>query len=267
MEHIRVSRLKTRVSLVVCVIDGMTSQTPLGNNTTTVFLEGTRSKAISKSNGSYIFNDLPPGEYRLVVSSEHYFQEQTLITIGTDNLIEVVQLKPLPSYPFSQGAGLIRAMLQDADGAPERNASLQATILTEECARARVMAEQLDKGAEEITLGAFTGVISAGDTYILRGRGAKAAEEIIQIAEVVEHQKRFRLKKKLTKAFARGSLLLPVQETRVTERGEAVIAFRGNRVSAFQTALVITYGSNKHLTKEVLVTEGTTANLGVIRLT
>ena len=158
MEHIRVSRLKTRVSLVVCVIDAMTSQTPLGN-TTTVFIEGTRSKAISKSNGSYIFNDLPPGEYRIMVSNEHYFHEQTLITIGTDNLIEVVQLKPLPSYPFPQGAGRHRAMLQDAAGAPVRNASLQATILTEECARARVMADQLDKGAEEITLGAFTGVI------------------------------------------------------------------------------------------------------------
>ncbi|MZQ83968.1 hypothetical protein GQF01_17790 [Paenibacillus sp. 5J-6] len=266
MEHIRVSHLKTRVSLVVCVIDAMTSQTPLGN-TTAVFLEGARSKAIHKSNGSYIFNDLPPGEYRILVSNEHYFHEQTLITIGTDNFIEVVQLKPLPSYPFSQSAGLIRAMLQDAAGAPVLHASLQAAILTEECARARVMADQLDKGAEEITLGAFTGVISAGDTYILRGRGAKAAEEQIQIAEVIEHQKRFRLKKKLTKAFARGSLLLPVQETRVTERGEAVIAFRGNRISAFQTELVITYGSNKQLKKEVLVAEGTTTNLGIIRLT
>lgn len=267
MDHIRISQLRTRVSLVVCVIDAITSKTPLGN-TTTVYLEGTRSKAIPKSNGSYIFNDLPPGEYRLTVNNEHYFEEQSLITVGTDNFIEVVPLKPLPSYPFSQGTGLIRLMLQDAAGAPVRQAGLQAMVLSEECARARVMSEQLDKGAEDITLGSFTGVMTAGDTYILRGRGAKAAEEHIRIAEVIEHQKRFRLDRKLSKAFPRGSLVLPVQETRSTERGEAVIAFRGNRMASFQTELLITYGSNKkHAVKEVLVAEGTTTNLGIIRLT
>ncbi|UKS25289.1 carboxypeptidase-like regulatory domain-containing protein [Paenibacillus sp. HWE-109] len=267
MEHIRVSQLKTRVSLVVCVIDASTSKTPLGN-TTTVYLEGTRSKAISKSNGSYIFNDLPPGDYRLTVSSEYYFPEQSLITVGTDNFIEIVQLKPLPSYPFSQGAGLIRAMLKDAAGAPIMDAKLQARIVTEECARARIMMDQADKGALEVTLGSFTGTIAAGDAYILRGRGAKPAEEHIRIVEVLEYQKRFRLERKLTKAYTRGSLLLPVQETRSTERGEAVIAFRGNRIQAFQTELIITYGKDRsELTKEVLVSEGMTTNLGVIRLT
>lgn len=267
MDHIRVSQLKTRVSLVVCVIDALTSKAPLGN-TTMVYLEGTRSKAINKSNGSYIFNDVPPGDYRLTISSEYYFQEQTLITVGTDKFIEIVHLKPLPSYPFSQGTGLIRVMLHDAEGAPLQDASLQAMILTEECARARLMADQVDKGAEEVTLGSFTGAITAGDSYMLRGRGPKAAEEPIRIAEVLEHQKRFRLERKLAKAFTRGALLLPVQETRVTERGEAVIAFRGNRIPAFQTELVITYGtSGRYVMKEVLVTEGTTTNLGSIRLT
>lgn len=267
MDHIRVAQLKTRVSLVVCVIDALTSKAPLGN-TTTVYLEGTRSKAISKSNGSYIFNDVPPGDYCLTIRGEYYFQEQTLITIGTDNIIEIVQLKPLPSYPFSQGTGLIRLMLLDEEGTPLRDASLQAMILTEECARARLMVDQVDKGAEEVTLGSFTGAITAGDSYMLRGRGPKTAEEHIRIAEVLEHQKRFRLEKKLAKAFTRGALLLPVQETRVTERGEAVIAFRGNRIPAFQTELVITYGtSGRHVMKEVVVTEGTTANLGSIRLT
>lgn len=266
MDHIRVSQLKTRVSLVVCVIDAITSQTPLGN-TTTVYLEGTRSKAIRKSNGSYIFNDLPPGDYRLMVSNEHYFQEQTLITVGTDNFIEIVQLKPLPSYPFSQGTGLIRVMLQDAAGAPLRDAQLQALILSEECARARIMADQVDKGALEVTLGSFTGVIAVGDSYLLRGRGSKAAEEQIRIALVLEHQKRFRLEKKLTKGFTRGALLLPIQESRATDKGEAVIAFRGNRIPSFQTELAITYGEDRrHILKEVFVAEGTTTNLGIIQL-
>ncbi|MDD9266897.1 hypothetical protein ACFPES_07605 [Paenibacillus sp. GCM10023248] len=266
MDPIRISQLRTRVSLVVCVVDAITSRAPLGN-TTTVYLEGTRSKAINKSNGSYIFNDLPPGEYRLKVSNEHYFEEQTLIAVGTDNFIVVVQLKPLPSYPFSSGTGLIRFMLQDAAGAPVRHAGLQATVVSEECACARVMAEQLDKGAEVITLGSFTGVIAAGDTYLLRGRSVQATEELIRIAEVIEHQKRFRLDRKLSATFARGTLLLPVQETRSTERGEAVIAFRGNRIAAFQSELLITYGPNgRHVVKDVQVAEGTTMNLGIIRL-
>ncbi|OCT11383.1 hypothetical protein A8709_06830 [Paenibacillus pectinilyticus] len=267
MDQIRISQLKSRVSLVVCVIDALTSQAPLGN-TTTVHLEGTRSKAIRKSNGSYIFNDLPPGDYRLVVQSEFYFQEYRNITVETRNFLETVQVKPLPSYPFSQGAGLIRLMLHNAAGAPIRDARLLSTVLTEDCARARLMVDQADKGTLEVTLGSFTGSVVAGDAYLLRGRGAKASEEIIRISEVLEHQKRFRLANPLTNAFTRGAMLLPVQETRSTDRGEAVIAFRGNRIPSFQTELVITYGEQgKHEIKEIEVAEGTTANLGKICFT
>jgi hypothetical protein len=267
VEQIRISQLKSRVSLVVCVIDALTSQAPLGNSTI-VHLEGTRSKAIRKSNGSYIFNDLPPGEYRLLVQSEYYFHERTNITIGTDNFIEVVQLKPLPSYPFSQGAGLIRVMLRNSAGAPIRDARLQSAVLTEDCARARLMVDQADKDSLEMTLGSFTGAVVAGDVYMLRGRGPKAAEELIRISEVLEYQKRFRLANPLGKVFTRGAMLLPVQETRSTERGEVVVAFRGNRIPSFQAELVISYGAdNRHVIEEVVVAEGTTTNLGTICLT
>ncbi|WNR44093.1 peptidase associated/transthyretin-like domain-containing protein [Paenibacillus roseipurpureus] len=267
MDPIRLSQLKSRVSLVVCVIDALTSQAPLGN-TTTVHLEGTRSKAIRKSNGSYIFNDLTPGDYRLVVQSDYYFQAWKNIAVTTHNVIEVVQLNPIPSYTFSPGAGLIRCMLRDAAGAPIRDAHLQSTVLTEDCARARLLTDGADKGALEVTLSSFTGTIVAGDTYLLRGRGVKAAEEIIRISEVLEHQKRFRLVDGLKKAYARGALLLPVQETRSTQRGEVAIAFRGNRTSTFQTDLVITYGVNgRHVIEEITVSEGTTANLGTLVLT
>ncbi|MDR6553381.1 carboxypeptidase-like regulatory domain-containing protein [Paenibacillus qinlingensis] len=268
MDQIRISQLRSRVSLVVCVIDALSSGAPLGNKTT-VHLEGSRSKAIRKSNGSYIFNDLSPGEYRLSVQSEYYFQEQTNITVGTHNFIEVVQLKPLPSYPFSQGAGLIRVMLQNAAGAPICDAHLQSTVLTEDCARARLMVDQADKGAMEMTLGSFTGGIVAGDVYLLRGRGSQASEEVIRISEVLEHQKRFRLLNPLTQSYSRGAMLLPVQETRSTERGEVAIAFRGNRIPTFQTDLVITYGAggkHSHSIQDLAVAEGTTTNLGTIRL-
>ncbi|KRF07214.1 hypothetical protein ASG89_17895 [Paenibacillus sp. Soil766] len=266
MDQIRISQLRSRVSLVVSVIDALTAQAPLGN-TTTVHLEGTRSKAIRKSNGSYIFNDLSPGEYRLSVHSEYYFQTWKDISVNTHNFIEVVQMRPLPSYPFSQGAGLIRFMLQNAAGSPIRDAHLQSTVLTEDCARARIMVDQADKGASEVTFGSFTGGIVAGDVYLLRGRGSQPAEEVIRISEVLEHQKRFRLANPLMKSHMRGAMLLPIQETRSTERGEVVIAFRGNRIPTFHTDLVITYGTDsEHKIKDLAVAEGTTTNLGTIHL-
>ncbi|MFC5449795.1 hypothetical protein [Paenibacillus aestuarii] len=266
MDNIRVSHFKTRVSLVVGVIDPMTAGAPLGNSTT-VHLEGARSKAIRKANGSYIFNDLVPGEYHLFVRNENYFDEQRHITVGTGNMMVFIQLNPLPSYPFSPGAGLIRLMLRDEAGAPCQEAKLAAVITNEACTRARVMMEQADKGTDEVLLGSFTGIVTVGDSYLLRGRGAKAADERIRIAEVQEYQKRFRLEQRLAKSFARGSLLLPVQESRVTERGEAALAFRGARVPAFQVDLTITYGQGlRHEMKGIAVTEGTVTNLGVIRL-
>jgi len=266
VDNIRVSHLKTRVSLVVCVIDAITAGAPLGNSTT-VHLEGARSQAIRKANGSYIFNDLVPGEYRLSVRNENYLDEQRLVTVETGNKMVFVQMNPLPAYPFSPGAGLIRFMLRDAAGAPLQEAKLTAVITSEECTRARVMMEQADKGTDEVLLGSFTGIVTVGDSYLLRGRGAKAADELIRIADVQEYQKRFRLGQKLAKSFGRGSLLLPVQESRVTERGEAVLAFRGARVPAFQVDLAITYGQGqRHEMKDITVTEGTVTNLGVIRL-
>ncbi|RTE09435.1 DUF2012 domain-containing protein [Paenibacillus whitsoniae] len=267
MEQLRVSHLKSRVSLVVGVVDSLTSQSPLGN-TTTVHLEGTRSKAIRKTNGSYIFNDLTPGTYLATVTSEYYFQEQVRISIGSTNAIAVVQLSPKPSYPFSPGTPLIRMMLHSSAGTPLQGAELQAVVQSEDGARARLMTEQAERGSEELTLGSFTGGVLAGDTYLLRGRGGKASEEMIRIAEVLEHQKRFRLMDKLTKAYARGALLMPVQMTRSTERGEVVIAFRGNRIPDFTADLMISYGSaSQQVIKEVAVAEGATTNLGTVCLT
>ncbi|MEW9700890.1 hypothetical protein [Paenibacillus sp. SI8] len=268
MEHIRVAHLKTRVSLVACISDSLTSEAPLGT-ATTVYLDGIRSKAISKSNGSYIFSDLPQGDYTLCVNTEHYFPEQRSISIGTANSFQFVQLMPLPSYPFSPGTGLIRVVLQDEKGAPMKDASLTATMLTEECAAARLMLDQIDKGDTELILGSLTGIISVGDCFLLRGRSSKETQEVIRIAEVLESQKRFRLENPVKHAFNRGALLLPVQQTRSTERGEAVLAFRGGRIPEFQVQLEIARGASRkpNVLKEVRVAEGTTTNLGKIQLT
>jgi hypothetical protein len=265
MELLRIAQMKTRISFVVCLKDSFTSEAPIGNQIT-VYVEGIRSKPIVKPNGSYIFSDLPEGQYRLHVQAEHYFAESIDFLAGTSNSVEYVSLLPLPSYPFKQGDTLMRMVLKDDKGLPIQDAHLSATVQTEDCVRARLAQDKAEKGADEITVSALTGKMGVGDRFMIQGRSAKAGEESLQIVQVLEYNKRFRLDQPLTRSYSRGSLLLPIVQARSTQRGEVVLAFAGCRIKNFQIELKIAYGAHgEHtLLKEVMAEEGTSNNLGTL---
>ncbi|UJF34070.1 hypothetical protein [Paenibacillus hexagrammi] len=267
MELKREIRFSSRVSLVISLLDAWTCQAPIGK--ITLELEGVRTKAVNKSNGSYIFSDLPHGDYILRVNAEHYFDIQVPLSTNLVRMIEHIPLQPLPSYPFSQGATLIRAILQDQNGSPIRGARVTATVESEECASARLMSEKVEKGADLLTVGSVIGAITAGSSFVLRGRGAKAADEWICIKEVLEFQKRLQLQQPLEGSFSRGAVLLPVIQTRSTERGELVLPFRTGRNSSFGVNITIARegGESRRLLKEVMVSEGAVTNLGTQVLT
>ncbi|MCD1260485.1 hypothetical protein B5M42_016920 [Paenibacillus athensensis] len=267
MEELRMTRLKSRVSLVVSLSDAYTGAAPVGLRDMQVQLEGIRSKAIGKSDGSYIFSDLQEGDYRLLVHAEHYFALAAPIRVDANHLIQHLSLQPLPSYPFQQGTTLIRLGLRDEAGRPVAGAQLTAAVLTEDCVKARLMQDRAEPGTSELAVGSLTGRIGIGDLFTLRGRGLKEVEETVRIAQVLEYQKRFLLDKPLTESYARGALLLPVAQSCSTANGEAVIALAGCRVRTFQVRLEITPangGNAPTLVKEVMVEEGQATSLGTV---
>ncbi|PYI55188.1 hypothetical protein [Paenibacillus flagellatus] len=263
MEQLRIVRMRTRVSLVVWLRDGFGSGPPTDRNIE-VRLLGFPRKPIGKPDGTYVFNDLEPGDYKLAVASTYYFRETLDVSVGNANEIVHFPLVPLPSYPFRPNDTLVRAMVTDSAGRPIGGAEATATPLSEECAVGRVADEKAGKGSDEISIASLIGRIDPRDALELAGRAAKQGRERVVVSGAIEHRKRFRLDIPLSSAYARGSLVYPVYRARTTERGELAVAIAGGRTSAYplRISLDIPGGEGKTAAKEIVVTEGATTNIG-----
>ncbi|MEF3312938.1 hypothetical protein PV433_29045 [Paenibacillus sp. GYB004] len=261
MEQLRIVRMKSRVSLVVLLRDSFLAAPP-SDRKLEVRLANYPRRPVGKPDGTYIFNDLEPGEYELEIDSSYYFRETRLISVGTGNVIVQLPLLPLPSYPYRPSVTLIRAMVTDASGNPVRGALVTAALSSEECVVGRLAEEQTPEGAAEIAVSGLSVPAGCGDTFVLVGRGAKETRETVRILDTIEYQKRFRLERPLEAAYSRGSMLLPVYRTRTTERGEIAVAFPGSAVEAYPASLSVRAQDGEPAVMDVTVRQGVTVSLG-----
>lgn len=264
MESIRLARLRTRFSLAVCLLDANHTDNPRLAGAA-VTLEGVLSKPVRKASGWFIFTDLQEGTYRLNVNIPDYFSESIEIVVDAGHPVVYVPLIPLPSYPFVEGATLLRVCFRNNSGLPVAGVRLTAVVVSESCARARIAQDEVQPGAVELPLGQVTGGIAPGSLFLIRGRDPQQQGERCVVESVADRMRAVKLTKPLASAHSRGDLLLPVVETRSDERGEAVVAFPGCRAKTFDVALAIAGGAST-LAKEVTLAEGKTANLGTLHL-
>ncbi|MBO9606504.1 MAG: hypothetical protein J7639_11155 [Paenibacillaceae bacterium] len=262
METVRLVKLRNRLSLAVRVLDAHTSEAPRQTGAI-VALEGIAAKPVRKDDGWYLFTDLTEGAYRLNVTIPDYFPEQLDIRVNDAHSIVYVPLKAKPSFPFRENDTLIRVMFRDGEERPVAGLALTATVTTESCAKARLMPEQTEAGARELTVGQLAGAMLPGEGYLIQSRTGEGAAERCEIAEA--EGRTVKLKTPLVRPHARGSLLLPVLRTFSSERGEAVIAFPGHRTKAFDVRLQIEGAGGRTIEQEVTMREGATVNLGTIR--
>jgi hypothetical protein len=263
MNQLRIVRMKTRVSLVVRLRDGYTSGPP-ADRSLDVRLAGYPRKPVGKHDGTYIFNDLEPGTYRLEIASTYYFRESIDVSVGSANVIVHIPLVPLPSYPFQPNATLIRAVAVDRSGRPVADAVATATMLSEECAVGWLADEKTAKGSDEIAVAAAVGPFGVGDRFRIGGRTDKEGGEAIRLREIVEHRKRFRLETPLSSTNSRGAKLYPVCVTRTTDRGELAVALPPGKAGVYKVELKLEAGSRglKAQVREIEAAEGQTVNLG-----
>lgn len=264
METIRLVKLRNRLSLAVRVLDAHTSEPPRQTGAI-VALDDIAAKPVRKDDGWYVFTDLTEGAYRLNVSIPDYFPEQLDILVNDAHSIVYVPLKAAPSFPFRENDTLLRVVFRDDGDRPVPGLALAATITTESCAKARLMPEQTEAGASELTVGQLAGAMLPGECYLIQSRTGEGAAERCEIAEAPDRSRTVKLKAPLARPHARGAMLLPVLRTLSSERGEAVIAFPGNRTKTFDVRLRIEGAGGRTMEREVAVREGATVNLGTIR--
>lgn len=265
MESIQV-KINTRVSLVVLITDDYTAEARSGGNIN-VFIKNHPQRPIRKTGGYYVFTNLPPDTFDVVVQSDVYLEETVPVSPGklypADPVLHL-SLKPGPFYPFPAGSSIIRAAVRDAGGSGVPGVAVNAVVISEDCARAKLTGDGAKAGAREIGLVNVSGKISAGETFMIKDK-KEGRSEYCLIAGVSGDMQGCRVDQPLKFKHPRGALLLPAVRTRTDSRGEVVVYFRDMRAKHWDVILEFVY-EGKQLVKEVKVNEGEMTNLGIVQM-
>jgi hypothetical protein len=103
-----------------------------------------------------------------------------------------VRLKPKPSYPFSNAATLMRGRLADRTGRIVTDASVRALANTADCAKGRILQENVPKGCNTLLIAKLGGKITEGETFVIKEKD-ESKTEISKIARLYEDTNSFRL--------------------------------------------------------------------------
>jgi hypothetical protein len=114
IDKIFLERHSTKLSLAVSLLDDYSRGKPIGR--VDVSLKGRKEKTVKNLSSYYLFLDLPDDTYTIRVRSDYYFDEELDIDLAGFKEPTAINLKPKPSYPFSQGATLIRGNVYDSAG-------------------------------------------------------------------------------------------------------------------------------------------------------
>lgn len=250
--------LGKRVSLVLWLIDQYTG---LGCNErdVAVYLNGQREAFQRKAGGYLVFTDLPGEVYSIRVEAAHYFTQELQVNlkdIVSRGRIVYLSLVPAPDYPFSTTATLLRASISN-HGVPAR---LTATLLSDNCARAKLGRQGAASGSQEVFLVNVTMFSAPGDLLVIRPADSSQGE-VCEIDKPGTGEDIYMLKDPLQSNHDRGELLLPVITTTADERGEVVVGFRNFRQRECQVRLTIQVG-DKLSEQEITVPLGKTTQLG-----
>jgi len=250
--------LGKKVSLVLWLIDQYTG---LGCNEkdVTVYLNGKPEAFQRKAGGYLVFTDLPGEVYQVRVEAAHYFGqdlEVNLKDIIARGRVVYVSLVPTPDYPFSTTATLVRTSVKNR-GVP---VTVTATLLSDNCARAKLGRQGASAGSQEVFLVDVTMFSAPGDLFVIRPVGGSLGE-FCEIDKPGSGEDQYVMKHPLEADHERGELLLPVIKTETDQRGEAVIAFRNFRQLECQIRLEVQAG-DQIIQQEVVVPLGKTTMLG-----
>jgi len=109
--------IKTRVSLVLNVIDQFTGDRAFGQ--IAVSVKNKNPRIVKNLSGYYVFLNMDPGIYELRVKSRYYFTKffsVDLTSLDPKQPVVTIVLVPCPAYPFPPGTTLIRGHVTGTGG-------------------------------------------------------------------------------------------------------------------------------------------------------
>jgi hypothetical protein len=113
----------TQVSLAVVLVDSSTNAPAIGR--VRVLLQELAQEGRVIPSGYFLFVNIRDGLYTVQVESEHYLDEEVVLSVPAsppEYPVVTILLHPRPSYPFPPGTTLIRGLVRDAVDQPVANA-------------------------------------------------------------------------------------------------------------------------------------------------
>ena len=248
-----------RVSMAIYLKDEFTAQYITDPNIK-ITLEGTPVLPIVKPD-CYVFTGLNNKMYNVIIKSDSYLMEKFSVNMEElpSNKSIFFTLKPSPAYLFPEKSNIIRLSLMDSKDKEIEGANIEATIVTEGSAAARIMG--IEGENDILNLVNISGCIGRGDTFEIKKREGISAETCT-IAGKIKNGK-YKLTKPLGDEQLKGSLLMPLMYTRTDSRGECVICFRNFREKSCEVRLKI---QNEETERRILMEEGRPILLGRVQI-
>ncbi len=240
-----------RVSMAIYLKDEFTAQY-IADPNIKVSLEGTHVLPIVKPD-CYVFTRLNNKTYNVIIKSDIYLTEKFTVNMEElpSNKSIFFTLKPSPLYQFPSKSNIIRLSLIDSNEKPVEGASIEAAIVSEGSAAARILSTEGEN--DILNLVNISGGIGRGDTFEIKKKEGIPVETCT-IAGKIKNGK-FKLTKPLADEKIKGALLMPLIYTRTDSRGECVIYFRNFREKNCEVRLKI---ENEDTERRILMEEGST---------
>lgn len=260
IDKIFLERHSTKLSLAVSLLDDYYKGKPIGR--VDVSLKSRKEKPIKNLSSYYLFLDLPDDTYTVQVRSDYYFDEDLDIDLAGFKEPTAINLKPKPSYPFSQGATLIRGAVA--------NTGITAKIMApEEKKSAAIIGESdiIPAGTSSIRLAVITD-INKDDVYMIMDSN-KTRIEFCRITDIPADPTNnpYNIEKPLRFEHALETPLHRMVEERTldlkqTEKGEFIVYF--SMIKSYKTLvdLEISYPDHtEKIIRDIEVEEGKTTSL------
>lgn len=261
----RQSFVRTKVALVLRLIDSFTGQKPIDRNLSLVVYD-VKKQPIKKADGFYVLIDIEPGEYRVSIQSPNYIEETTLVTINEqtdqDEIFNII-LKPSPTYLNQTGQAGIRFKLDNKSNDHLDEVHVTAAIKDLTCTVAKLAQDYPGKSSNKVNI-VKNKPLFVGD-YLQITQKSQNNYEYCFVSELFESEQCVIFSDPLQNEYKRGSSFLPVIKTTVNKQGEALVLFRNYQVQSFEVTLEVSC-HHLHIERELQIQAGSLIDLGTILL-
>ncbi|UUZ78912.1 hypothetical protein LJK88_26980 [Paenibacillus sp. P26] len=214
MERLR-SEFTVKLALAVIPVDVVTGQAPASAARLT--LEGIPGRPVRKPDGTFVLEGLPKGEYSIVLTAPYYMDSRAVVDTRVLNPLEPVLIPlPTPSYPFAEGAALLRVRVRASGALTPGDTILRAVVTDMDLARAKLPGDT-NPGETRLPIGAANRLVSGRCYYVLDKDPAQ--REFIRIKAIDETGRRMNLQTPLRFSHSKGTALVDVAEGSGDGRG------------------------------------------------